>query len=373
MRTDKKLNITRNCSSVLFIRLNDIGEVVMTLPCVDAVRRALPTARIGVLVSPPSHELFLHDKRVNQVFVFRKKLWREHPTARGIKQLAKLIRELRRHRFDVAIDLQNNPSTHWLAFVSGARFRVSLESNYRSRRLLSWRVPVGTSWEETHTVEQHFHLLSAVGIPTRGAECNFVLDPEAKARVEDSLNQEVKPNRPRILLQPGAGLTERCWPVPKFAELAERLMREAGAQIIVHCGPNEDHLGQRIHQAVSQPVVLARRLTLQELAGLLTQCDLLVTNDSGPMHLAAAVGIPIVAIFGPTDPRRSGPFEARAEIVSRSLDCSPCGVQQFACLHRECLTEITVDEVYQAVLRLLRKQRRLGDQESPGITSTGES
>jgi lipopolysaccharide heptosyltransferase II len=373
VETPRPLDIIRNLSSVLIIRLNDIGEVVMTLPSVDAVRRALPAARIGVLVSPPCHELFLHDERVNQVFVFEKKLWRERPTARGIKQLITLLRDLRRNRFDVAIDLHNNPSTHWLALASGARFRVSLDSNYWSRRLLSRRIPVEPSAEGMHNVERHFHVLSSVGIATRGAEYSFALDVEAKARVEASLKQETQPGRPRILLQPGAGLPERCWPVQRFAELAERLMREIGAQVVVHCGPNEDHLGQRIHQEVRQPVILARRLSLQELAGLLTECDLLVTNDSGPMHLAAAVGTPIVAIFGPTDPRWCGPFGARAEIVTRNLDCSPCGVEKFACVRRDCLTQIPVDEVHQAVLRLLRTQRNQTDQESPEIASAGAS
>lgn len=369
----RQLDVARNFSSVLLIRLNDIGEVVMTLPCVDATRRALPHARIGVLVSPPSHELFLHDDRINQIFIFEKKLWRGSPTWRGMRQLAGLIRDLRRHRFDVAIDLHNNPSTHWLARASGAKLRVALDSKYRSRFVMSWRVPEDPRWEEMHTVERHLHVLSSVSIPSRGAEYGFALDPEVKERVKTSVNHETNRDKPRILFQPGAGLAERCWPVAKYAELADRLTRGMGAQIIVHCGPNEDHLGQRIHQAASRPVVLARRLTLQELAGLLTECDLLVTNDSGPMHLGAAVGIPIVAIFGPTDPRRAGPFGAQAEIVTHSPDCSPCGIQLFACTHRECLTEISVDEVYQAVRRLLRKQPTLDGEKPPEIASAGGS
>jgi len=364
MGTAKRLDVVRSFSSVLLIRLNDIGEVVMTLPCVDAVRRALPGARIGMLVSPPSHELLEYDDRINQIFVFHKKLWRDGPTWRGVKQLGGLLRDLRKHRFDVAIDLQNTPSTHWLAWASRAKFRAALESDYRSRCLLSWRAPLAAGWGRTHNVERHFHLLSSVGLPTRGAEYNFALDPKAQECVGASLRNELNPGKPSIVFQPGAGLPERCWPVDKFAELADRLMKEIDAQIIVHCGPNEDHLGERIRREVSKPVIIARRLTLQELGGLLSLCNLLVSNDTGPMHLAAAIGTPVVAVFGSTDPRLSGPYAASAEVISRHEDCSPCGIQKLACTHRRCLTELAVDDVYEGVLRLLLKKSGSDDETS---------
>ncbi len=364
MGTPKQLDVVRSFSSVLLIRLNDIGEVVMTLPCLDAVRRALPGARIGMLVSPPSHELLEHDERVNQVFIFEKKLWRERPSWRGVRQLSGLLRDLRKHRFDVSIDLQNTPSTHWLAWASGARFRTAVESQYSSRRVLSWRAPIGNGWDRLHNVERHFHLLSSVGLPTRGAKYQFAFDPNAKERVAASLQEELDPAKPCIVFQPGAGLPERCWPVSKFAGLADRLMQELGAQIIVHCGPNEDHLGERIHREVSKPVILARRLTLQELAGLLSLCDLLVSNDSGPMHLAAAIGTPVVAVFGSTDPGLSGPYAGNAEVVSRYEECSPCGIQKLACTHRKCLTELRVEDVYIGVRRLLRKKNESSGESS---------
>ncbi|MFH1741834.1 MAG: glycosyltransferase family 9 protein [bacterium] len=370
MAKPKRLKVVSNFSSVLIIRLNDIGEVVMTLPCLDAVRRALPGAKIGVLVSPPSHELLLQDERIDQIFVFEKKLWRGHPTMRAFKQLTTLLRDLRRQHFDVAIDLHNNPSTHWLSFVSGAKCRVSLESNHWSRRLLSWTVSPGAGWNKKHNVDRHFHILSAVGIPTSGAEYNFAPDIQARERVATSLQREIQPGKPLVVLQPGAGQPERCWPIQKFGELAERLSADLGAQIVVHCGPSEDHLGERIRQAVSQPVIIARRLTLQELAGLLSLCDLLVTNDSGPMHLGAALGIPIVAVFGPSDPQRSGPYKAQAEVVSRNLECSPCGIQNLACVQRECLTDISADQVYQAALRLLKQQQAQEDQEAASISAS---
>ena len=373
MTKPKRLKIVGNFSSVLIIRLNDIGEVVMTLPCLDAVRHALPGARIGFLVSPPSHELLLHDSRVDQIFVFEKKLWRDRPSLQGIKQLGKLLLDLHRERFDLAIDLHNNPSTHWLAYVSGARYRVSLDSKYRSRYLMTWKAAPCAGWEQMHNIERHFHVLTSVGIPTRGAEYRFALDPESRMRVKTQLDQELEPGKPVVVLQPGAGLPERCWPVQRFGELAARLVEEAGAQIVVHCGPGEDHLGERIRQSVPQPVLIAKRLTLQELAGLLDLCDLLISNDSGPMHLAAALGKPVVAVFGPTHPQRSGPYQARSVAVSNYVECSPCGIQNLSCIHRKCLTDISADEVYDAAVRVLSRERDRPQEESSGIASAGAS
>ena len=373
MGRPKQLKIIGSFSSVLLIRLNDIGEVVMTLPCLDAVRKALPGARIGMLVSPPSHELLQYDKRIDQIFVFKKKLWRSRPTLTGFKQLSGLLLDLRRQRFDVSIDFHNNPSTHWLAFASGARWRVSMTSEYWSRRLMSWNVSPSSNWDQIHNIERHFHLLSSVGIPTRGAEYNFAADLEARSRVREQLRQEAQPGKPIVVMQPGAGLVERCWPVRKFAELAQCLSDEMEAQIVVHCGPGEDHLGERIRQAVSRPIVIARRLLLQELAGLLASCDLMVTNDSGPMHLAAALETPIVAVFGPTNPTRSGPYRTLAEAVSLDMECSPCGIKNLECIKRECLTELAVSDVYDAVLRILEQKTAQDAQKASGIASANAS
>lgn len=341
---------------ILFVRFNDIGEAVMATAAFAAARAACPDALVCAVTSLPSAQLLRTDVNLDRLFVCDKTKWRNAQRWAFLAELRALITELRSMEFDIAIDLQNVPSSHWLIRATGARSRYGLATGEFSTRLHTHRVPRTPEWETTHQVDRFRYILqqSLPDLPPTSPQ--LTLEENARVsiaeRLESLLTAPPRASGPLVCLQPGAGLAERTWPVERFAEIAAWLVAEREATVIVHAGPGEEPLAERI-RAIEENVHILEGLTLQELAALLERCDVFVTNDSGPMHMAAALGTPQVAVFGSTDPRVSGPYTGDHIVVTKSLECSPCGRYKFECPHRACLNELPMQDVRRAVEELL--------------------
>ena len=344
-------------TSLLVRATNWLGDAVMTTPAVAGVREAFPDARIVLLARPLVAELFRHHPDVDEVMVYERP--GRHDGALGRLRLAG---ELRRRRFDGALLLQNAFDAALIAFLGRIPERAGYPTDGR-RILLTMPVPLPPGILERHEVEYYLFLLDGLGIPrpVPAALKLAVTEEETEAMTARLALLGIARDAPFVTINPGAtyGSAKRWYP-ERFAAVADALSAEWGAGVVVVGSIAEAPLAGEIEAAMrTPPVNLAGKTTVRELMALLSRSSFLVTNDSGPMHIAAALGVPLVAIFGPTDWRRTSPWTSLAKIVRVEIDCSPCRDRTCDRGH-ECMLGVTPEMVIGAARQLLPEGLRSG-------------
>jgi heptosyltransferase II len=347
---------------------NWVGDAVMSLPALKLLRQVFPSAHISLLVLPWVSGIYEGQQFVDKVLTYDRS-GRHHGMAGRIR----LIRELRREPFDVAILFQNAFEAALLTRLAGIPFRAGYDRDGRGW-LLSHPVPVDPRVTRLHQAYYYLDLVEQlVGRPRQslqiqGSHENFTSNrgpwPDISIKVQSSRQGIAREKLERMGLNlqkklvgvnPGAfyGSAKR-WFSERYAALLDRLIRNLLVEIAVFGAPNELAIAQTIQsQMLSHAVILTGKTDLAELIAMISLCDLFITNDSGPMHLAAALGIPTLAIFGPTDEIATGPLSPAAVVLKKRVECSPCLLRECPIDHR-CMTRMTVDEVFEQAERMLR-------------------
>ncbi len=325
----------------LVIAPNWVGDTVMALPVLDAL--AASGRRCRVLARPHLEPLLALSPSVATTVT------RQDDRA--------TVDELRRHRFGEAVVLPNSFRAAWLARRAGIPERWGYRGDLRAW-LLAPALPRPAGRRRRPQIEDYRELLAAMRVAPPGDWRPRLAVDEAGRRAGRRLVERagVEPRSPLVGLFPGAefGPSKR-WPGERFAELARELRRRRPAvRMLIVAGPSEVWLGVRVHeQSGHLHPLIGPDLDLAQLAQVLASLDLLVTNDSGPMHLAAAVGTRCVALFGPTDPRRTAPAGDGHEVLYTDRWCSPCFRRRCPLLHHRCLRDIGVDRTLAATLAAL--------------------
>lgn len=337
-------------TSLLVRATNWLGDAVMTTPALAGVREGIPDARIVLLARPLVAELFRHHPDVDEVMVYDRPGGHEGTLGR-----LRLAAELRRRRFDGALLLQNAFDAALIAFLGRIPERAGYPTDGR-RILLTLPVPLPHGILERHEVEYYLCLLDGLGIP-RPVPASLkltVTEEEREAMAARLASIGVERSAPIVAINPGAtyGSAKRWYP-DRFAVVADALSAEWGARVVIVGSAAEAPLAGEIATAMRTPAInLAGMTTVRELMALLSLSSFLVTNDSGPMHIGAALGVPLVAIFGPTDWRRTSPWASLAKVVRVEIDCSPCRRRTCDRGH-ECMLGVTPEMVIDAARELL--------------------
>jgi heptosyltransferase-2 len=344
-------------ASLLVRATNWLGDAVMTTPALAAVREGFPDARIVLLARPPVAELFRHHPDVDEVMLYERPGRHEG----GFGRL-RLAGELRRRRFDGALLLQNAFDAALIAFLGRIPERAGYPTDGR-RILLTLPVPLTPAILERHEVEYYLCLVDGLGIPrpVPAALKLAVTEEEREAMATRLASLDIERGAPIVAINPGAtyGSAKRWYP-DRFAAVADTLSAEWSARIVVVGSAAESPLAGEIEAATRNPPVnLAGKTTVRELMALLSLSSFLVTNDSGPMHIGAALGVPLVAIFGPTDWRRTSPWSSLAKVVRVEIDCSPCR-RRVCDRGHECMLGVTPGMVVDAAKALLPGGPRAG-------------
>lgn len=329
----------------ILIRMpNWIGDAVMTTPAINNLYRSFPDARFVAVGSPSVAELFADDSRFAAVVADNTK----HRRFRTL-QLWRLARRLKKQHgpFDVAFAFLNSLSSRLLLFGSGARHRVGKRHD-ASDILLTQRTEFDPARHQVETMNDIVNSFLGTKLPAGR------LDLPTKKRFHFP--------RPTLGINPGAtyGSAKR-WPSERFAEAAAELSYEF--DIVIFGGPDERCIAEEIAGQLQEMGVdcftnVAGRTTIQQLVAMIAGLDLFITNDSGPMHIAAAMGIPTVAIFGPTNVVQTSPWgNPRVAIVKRDMECSPCMQRTCPLKHHACMLEVTTDEVIDAAESLVEPGR----------------
>jgi heptosyltransferase-2 len=337
-------------ASLLVRATNWLGDAVMTTPALAAVREGFPDARIVLLARPLVAELFRHHPDVDEVMVYERP--GRHEGALGRLRLGG---ELRRRRFDGALLLQNAFDAALIAFLGRIPERAGYPTDGR-RILLTLPVPLTPGILERHEVEYYLCLLDGLGIPrpVPAVLKLAVTEKEREAMAERLASLGIDRGAPIVAINPGAtyGSAKRWYP-ERFAAVADSLAEEWGARVVVVGSAAEAPLAGEIEAAARRGVAnIAGKTTVREMMAFLSLSSFLVTNDSGPMHIGAALGVPLVAIFGPTDWRRTSPWSPLAKVVRIEIDCSPCR-RRVCDRGHECMLGVTPEMVLDAARQLL--------------------
>src|SRR5881296_3411458 len=329
---------------------NWIGDAVLTTPALMAIRKGFPLAKIALLAKPAIAELLHHHPAVDEIV-----LYRDPGPHAGLGGKLTLARLLRRGRYDLAILLQNAFEAAAITALAGIPNRYGYATDGRWF-LLTHRVPLSPKIRRKHQAHYYLELLRPLGIPVEPEPPILQTTPGEDAEAIEHLRAfGVDPKKVLIGLNPGSVYgTAKRWLPERFAEVADRVAAEHGGVVLIFGGHGEEELGAALASLMAAPtVVLSGRTTVRRLMALIKQCRLFMTNDTGPMHIATAFGVPTVAIFGPTDPLTTSPFGSGHELVRHPVDCSPCLLRECPIDHR-CMQGISVEMVHAAAMRHLQ-------------------
>lgn len=351
MRQDpRELFERRPPRAILVVKLSAIGDVAQNLFVLPCLRRAFPDARIGWVVSRGCHALLEGHPELDELHVFERERWGGRMGFwRHRREILGLFAQVRRQRYELTLDLQGLARSAIVTAASGARWRAGFRHAREGARA-SYNLVHDSGSEVRHAIDRSRSLLAWIGAPW----------PEPRRPSETGAGgwSEASPlaptSRPRIGLLPFARWSTKRWPLRSFAELASRVQERA--EVVVLGSPADAAEARQLTELAPGVVDLCGSVPLAELPGLLRQLDVLVTCDSGPMHIAAAVGTPTVALFGPTDPRRTGPYGDGHVVVRQEVDCAPCLSRRCAVGDLRCLHRIEVDDVERAVAEVLQRR-----------------
>lgn len=324
--------------NILVFSFSHIGDAVLSTAVLAPLGKHFPGARSSMLVGPRAVEMFRGDARLSEIIIYDNR--GRHA---GLSGKIRLIRELNSRKFDLSIDLRDSL---WSRFVAGDRWGVTLSQRIR------------TDYKESHAVERYLNILRSHGVDSVGAAPELQLLPSEKQSAADFLYQNgISPQDLVMGIHPGGGWLYKLWPVERFAALGDLLSQNYGAKVLVFAGPDETSLQNQMAELMKSLPILVRDMGLRELAALIQRCALYIGNDTGPMHIAAAVGTRVIAIFGSTSSRRSGPYGNGHVVISKAVGCNPChpGRHPGGCKLGKCLAmeAVSLGEVSEAVERIL--------------------
>jgi heptosyltransferase-1 len=343
-------------SRILLVRLGALGDIVHAIPVAAALRRAFRSTRIDWLVSAKHREILDLVPIIDRRLVINDRV-----DATGGTSLIQAIGDLRRAHYDVAIDLQGLIKSAVLARASGAPRVIGFASSYARERLARLfytdaydpgstgvHDPCGTR----HIIDINLGLLAPLGLTMATAEFPIEhVDSEAARTVVERIGGRY------ALLNPGAAWPNKRWPPARFGAVARTMRENHGLRSAVLWGPGEEPLAQEVIAASDGAAVLSPKTTIADLVALARGAALMVSGDTGPTHVAAAVGTPLVSLFGPTRPQRNGPWSPKDIAVSRDAICQ-CHHLRRCSLPMMCLLDIQVEDVVEAIQRRLAVESR---------------
>jgi len=344
--------------NILIVKLSAIGDVVHTLPSLAAIRVLYPDAHITWVIEEASSDIIQNHPHLDRILVSRRKYWVDNlkkfrNISKTITEIRSLISDLRDRHYDLVIDFHGLLKSSVFVFLSGGKMKLGYDSMQEMSGLfLNDKIFQDMS---KHAVDRYMDFPRHLGAEVEQPEFSISIEEDNKTRVRRLLRANNIDNTDSfVAINAIAFWKTKLWDDDKFARLCDRIVEELH-YTVVFTGSASDGSIERIRSKMTQPSVnLEGRTSLRDLAYLYTLSVLLVTTDSGPMHIAAAVKTPTVALFGPTDPARTGPYGENHIVIRKKLSCSPCFLKR--CNTNQCMQEISTDEVFEAIKTVIKNR-----------------
>ncbi len=339
---------------ILIRATNWVGDAIMALPALRAIRGRFPDAKISILARPYVADIYRGQNICDELISCDPK-----GAHAGISGRERLAQELRKQKFDVALLLQNAFDAAWITWRAGISERIGYARDGRGL-LLTKKIPVPKPREiPAHEQFYYLELVRRAGWIDSLPDESFVkldVSHEHRRQAEETLSSAgVRQNVARIAIGSGASYgSAKCWPPNRFADFVNRFRLHADPDVILFGTASEQKVSEEIAAGINgSSISLVGKTAIAALPALLSRCHLFVGNDSGAMHVAAAVGLPVVAIFGPTDPHGTAPITPRCTVVQEKPYCSPCFLRRCPIDHR-CMTSVRPEAVEAAASAWLR-------------------
>ena len=356
----------QHATKILIVRLGAIGDVIHTLPALAALRRALPAAHLSWAVERGgAAKLLQGNPYLDELIELDLRGWRKNWKAAETRTAIRAsLSKLREAKFDLALDFQGLLKSAGVAWLAGVSRRIGFAKDALREPASRWLMTEQVAADDNdHVIKKNLRLVEHLGCDVSG-EFEFPIRLEASD--ERFADEQLERNNDALaILNPGGGWPTKLWHTSEFAAVADRLWQAFGIRSAITYGPGESTLAQLVVGQSKTGAAFPLASTLKEFLALARRAKLFLGGDTGPMHLAAAAGTPIVALFGPTSARRNGPFAKEDLIVERfDLDCRTDCYRRY-CSHTSCM-KLPVDQVWQAVTERLRISDcglRIGKQE----------
>mgnify|MGYP001607348468 CR=1 FL=1 len=347
--------MSENFKNILITKPSSLGDIVLALPALRALRMSFPESKISWLIRPEFAQLIENHPHLDEIITFDRKLLGKawfHPGAFGV--LMSLIRKLRRGRFDVVFDFQGLFRTASLAWLSGCKLRFGM-ANAREFATIFYTHKVHQNIECIHMVDYYLKIIQAAGARDYGVEFVFPKNPGAEDSVGGLLaSHGIKDNY--AVLIPSSAHQDKCWPPERFARLADKISSHYNLSIVASGSTSEAGIIEKVKEKADVPIAsLVGRTSLSELVALLKRARLVVSNDTGPGHIAAALGVPLVLIFGRTNPIRLEPYRRKHCVMAIEPDGRGTAISSADPKYD--IKNITVEQVYQKIAEQLKAAR----------------
>ena len=339
--------------SILIVKLSAIGDVVHTLPLLEALRRNFPGATIDWLVEEEAGRILEGHEAIDRVIVSRRKSWQRELLRSGrrtesMREILRFLRELRSREYDLVIDMQGLLKSGILTGLSRGRRKIGFTWAREGSTLFLSEAPYPVDQHRQHAVERYLKTAEILGCAVGSWQGRIPVRESDREQVEALLREHGLTGKTLVAVNPMARWETKLWEEERFALLAERLREELGLSVVFTGSAGDRPVIERIlGRMKGKAFNLAGQVGLKALAHLYSLCSVVVSTDTGPMHIAAAMNCPVVALFGPTAPWRTGPYGQGHRVLREEMECSPCFRK--TCSHRNCMRRITVEEVFRAV------------------------
>lgn len=328
---------------ILIVLLGAIGDVTRALPLLIRIRRAYPEARIAWAVEPPAAPLLEYHPALNTRIVYHR--------SQGMRAFWPFLRTIRHHHFDLSLDLQRHAKSGLVSYFSGAPIRLGFHrTNCKEGNWLFNTHMVAPVADFSLKLGQYLTFADALGLPDDDIQFGLRLRPEEEQQVETLLAHVEQPFAAFFL---GSQWPSRFWFPQAMADIAQTLRGSYGMDVVLLGGPGEVAFSQAVEAATTSPVCnLTGKTSVRDLIGIFSRCRFALGPDSGPMHIAAATGVPVISLWGATSPIRSAPWGSEQLVLQGRAACSPCYTRQCR-IGRVCMQRITAKQVLEVVAHIL--------------------
>ncbi len=331
---------------ILIIKLRGIGDVVLSTIVLDNLKSDFPDATIDYLTDPPSIPALEGLPNVNRVLLFpRNSTWGR----------IKLMNKIRNQKYDIVFDFFSNPSTALITFISGSKYRIGFP--YKGRKY-AYNHYGPEERSKYHAAILHLETLKKLSLTSTNKNLHFYIDKNDKMLAEKFIIESNLKNSFLVGISPSGGWASKKCDPDVFAKIGNEVVKKYNAKILILWGGSDKNDAEEIHKLIPGSF-LAPPTSIREMAAFIERCDILLANDSGPMHISTAVDTPVLSIHGPTDPKLQGPFGEKHEWINYAeLDCIICNLLECPRNH-ECFRELPLERVLTKVDLLIRKNKLL--------------
>jgi 3-deoxy-D-manno-octulosonic-acid transferase/heptosyltransferase-1 len=345
--------------NILIVKLSAIGDVIHTLPSLAALRKIYPAAHITWVVEEAAADLVRNHPYLDKVLVSRRKSWlnnfRDGEIRCPLREIRNFIRELRQRQYDLVIDFHGLLKSAIIVLLSSGKRKLGYDSMQELSGLFyNEKIPEDMT---KHAVDRYLDFPRYLSNEVNQPEFMLPISNGAEAKAQSLLDKYKLESNKFIAINPVAYWETKLWSDDKFARLADLIKAKLNTEV-VFTGSEKEHLEKIISQMSSQAINLGGETSLIDLAYIYKKAQLVITTDSGPMHIAAAAGTPVIALFGPTDPARTGPYGEGHIIIKTDMSCSPCFLKK--CPTKTCMQDISPQQVFAAIEEKFKKELRNG-------------